>query len=181
MANSGSAAINTGELPQFGVLKPHEQRAVVLRSENCTASEITNTINAEYGMALKTRTIEEWFYADGRLIQAYLEYNSKLAEQAVEIAKAKIQKASEDAADTLVELMSNKYEGGVRVRAALGVLAKYVPDRQVMLDGGKEQSLPAQLGEAMDKAMDDDKPADEPKPEEQQPDGNDAPQSPAAS
>ncbi len=154
MANTSNAATNTGELPQFSVLKPFEQRTIVLRAEGKTSTEITNQINAEFELAYKKRTIEEWFYPDGRLLQAYLEYNGTVADLAVEAAKTRIKKASEDAADTLVELMSSSHEGSVRVRAALGILAKYVPDRQIIQDGGKASDLPASLTEAMDKALD---------------------------
>lgn len=156
MANSGEAATNTGKLPQFGVCKPFEQRAIVLRAGGSTAKEVTNQINAEFDLAYTTRTIEEWFYADGRLIQAYLEYNGELADQAVAAAKNKIKKSSELAADTLTELMGDTHEGSVRVRAALGILSKYVPDRQVILDGGKVDELPEEIGGQMDEAIDGD-------------------------
>lgn len=149
--------MNIGELPQFATLPPHQQHAVVLRAGGKSAKEIVNTINAEFEMALKQRTIEEWFFAAGKLMPAYLEYNEKMADIAIESAKAKIKKASEGAADTLVELMSNSHEGSVRVRAALGVLAKYVPDRQVILDGGKTNELPPEIAAAIDAKVDSEK------------------------
>lgn len=171
--------VNTSELPLFSGVKPYERLAIVMKAEGKAPEVIANQINAEFDLDYKPSTVREWFWADGRLLQAYLEYNEKCADLAVEQAKSKIKKLSADAADTLEELMKNSYEGGVRVRAALGILNKYVPDRQVILDGGKEAGLPAQLGDAMDAAAQGEEPTD--KPAEEQPNANDAPDGPPAS
>lgn len=149
-----SDELNVGELPSFSVLKPFEQTAIVLRAEGKSYLEILNHINTEYSLAYKQRAIEEWFYAGGRLVQAYLEYNTAVADQAVETAKMRIKKSSDRAAQVLDELMGEQYDPKIRVHAAKAVLGKFVPDRQVVFDGGGDpDNLPDGLADEMDSVV----------------------------
>ena len=161
MASNADSA-NTSELPAFSSLKPYEQRAIVLKANGQTNEVIANQINAEFELTYASATVATWFWADGRLLQAYQEYNEALADMAVAEAKRKIKKASEAAADALKELMGGEYEGSVRVRAAMAILNKFVPDRQVLIEGGKENTLPPELADAMTTEVRGDNPPDSP-------------------
>lgn len=152
---AGDTENSTGEkqLPTFANTKPYEQLAIMLRAEGKTSEEIANTVNAEYKLAYKAQSIRQWFMAGGSLEQAYLEYNEALADQAVTEAKLKIKKLSGVAADTLGELMTDKFDGRVRQQAAKTVLGKYVPDRQVVVDETRADEIPSAIGDAGDKVL----------------------------
>lgn len=147
---------NSKQLPSFSTLKPFEQLAITLRAEGKLWEEVTNTINAEYKLAYKQITIRQWFIAGARLEQAYLEYLEFHADLAVAEAKLKIKKMSKKAAETLNDLMSDKYDGTVRHNAAKTTLSKYVPDRQVVVDESKADEIPSAIVDAGDKALDED-------------------------
>ena len=146
---------NTSTLPQFSAIKPFEQLAVQLRAEGRTYEEIVNTINAEFDLAYKQGGVREWFGAGGRLEQAYYEFLEWHADQSVIRAKVKIKTISEKAANTLEELMTDKYDGRVRQQAARTVLGKYIPDRQVVIDENKADDLPSAIGDAGDDVLND--------------------------
>lgn len=145
---------NIKQLPSFSTIKEFEQMVIMLRTEGKQYAEITNTINAEYGLAYKELTVRQWLMSGGRLEQAYLEYNEALADAMVAEAKLKIKKLSSKAADTLDELMNESVASNVRGNAAKTVLAKYIPDRQVILDEAKADDLPSVIGDAGDDALD---------------------------
>lgn len=144
---------NTQQLPTFSNTKVFEQLAIQLRSEGKSYEEIRNTINEEYKLAYKQQSIREWFMAGGRLEQAYLEYNEWHADQSVIRAKLKIKKSSETAADTLDELMTDKFDGRVRYQASKTILGKYIPDRQVVVDERNADELPSAIADAGDKVL----------------------------
>lgn len=145
--------INTGELPQFSVLRPFEQMAVTLKAGGSTHEQIKNTINAEFGLDYGVRGVEEWFRSGGRLEQAYLEYNGAIADRAIKEARSAIKKAAPKAVDTLVEILGKGYETPSRVAAAKALLNKYIPDRQVISEGDDGEDVPDELGRAGDKVL----------------------------
>lgn len=149
-------ATNHALLPSFSSIKPFEQLAVTLRAEGKKYQDITNTINAEYSLAYKEMTVRQWFIAGGRLEQAFNEYNEWHADQAVMRAKIRIKKLSEKASKTLSILMSDKFDGAVRHNAAKTTLAKYIPDRQVVVDESKADEIPSAIGDAGDEALTED-------------------------
>lgn len=146
---------NTSSLPQFSAVKPFEQLAVQLRAEGNDYQKVTDTINAEFNLAYKMPSVREWFHAGGRLEQAYYEYLEWHADQSVIRAKVKIKTISEKAAETLEDLLSDKYDGRVRQQAARTVLGKYIPDRQVVIDDSKADDLPSAIGDAGDDVLKD--------------------------
>lgn len=151
---------NTSSLPQFSAVKPFEQLAIQLRAEGNDYTKITDTVNAEFNLAYKMPSLREWFHAGGRLEQAYYEYLEWHADQSVIRAKVKIKTITEKAAETLEDLMSDKYDGRVRQQAARTVLGKYIPDRQVVIDESKADDLPSAIGDAGDDVLND-SPGDE--------------------
>lgn len=168
MANNSDAATNTKQLPTFSNLKGFEQLAVTLKADGQKYAEIVNTINAEYELAYKELTLRGWFMAGGRLEQAYLEYVDVLADQAVREAKTKIKRMSLTAANTLEDLMKDDVGSNARGLAARTVLAKYIPDRQIIVDETKTDDLPDELAAAADNIVkgggktDGQKPVDDP-------------------
>lgn len=144
---------NIKKLPAFSDAAPNERFAIELRAEGKTYEEVTNTMNAEFKTAYKMGSVREWFIADGRLNQAYMEYNDMLAAESLKQARMKLKRASERAADTLLELTSSKYDAGVRERAAGRILNKYIPDRQIIFDTDSEESIPESLGGQADKIV----------------------------
>ncbi len=152
MADNANST-NTKELPAFSVLKPYEQAAVVLRADGSTYLEVCNTINADFELSYKPRTVEEWFYAGGKLEQAYQEYNEEIATQRIKEAKQLIRKNSLKAARVIDEFMDKDkgHDPALRLRAAQTNLNKYIPDRQVVL--GKESAdddLPEEIADKAD-------------------------------
>lgn len=159
---------NTSELPAFSRIKAFEQRAVVLKAEGQTVDVITNQVNAEFNLSYKPISVREWFYAGGRLEAAFHEYNDKLAEIAIKEARQEIKKSTKLAADTIIELMGEDFDAKVRLGAGKTILAKYIPDKQVVL-GPEDDSddLPGALGDQGDEVVtgggeDGQKPVDEP-------------------
>jgi hypothetical protein len=146
---------NTKQLPEFSSLKAFEQMAIVLHSEGRPYEEIVNMMNAEYDLAYKLMTVREWFWAGGRLEQAYLEYNEANANQHLAHARQKIKQLSLKAANTLDELMDTSTAGTVRQQAAKTVLSKYIPDRQIIVDESKTEDLPDKLAADMDAELED--------------------------
>jgi hypothetical protein len=155
---------NTSELPAFSSLKAFEQMAIILKCEGQPADKIANMINAEYNLTYKMMTIREWFWADGRLFQAYHEYNTWHADQVVNEAKLLIKKSTGQAAQTLVDLLDPKIESSVRHNAGKTLLNKFIPDRQVILDPNKVDELPTALAKAGDDVVTGGEETDGPKP-----------------
>lgn len=137
-------------LPAFSALKRFEQMAVTLKADGRTNEQIMNMVNNEYEMAYKLQTVKEWFYTNGRLYPAYLEFNDMLAEQAVHNAKQRLKRLSETAVDTLEITMSDTFEGSVRERSARTILNKYIPDRQVIMDTAPVDDLPEDIRKRAD-------------------------------
>lgn len=158
MANTSEAATNAKQLPTFSNVKEFEQLAITLRAEGKSYAEVANMINAEYSLAYKEITLRGWFMAGGRLEQAYSEYLEWHADQSVMEAKLKIKKLSTAAAETLGELITDKFDGRVRQQAAKTILGKYVPDRQVVVDETGADEIPSAIGDAGDKVLTGDEP-----------------------
>lgn len=142
------------KLPQFATLKEHEKLAIIMRAEGKPNRVICNQINDQFDLSYKEMTVAQWFIADGRLEQPYLEYIEYSADQAVIRAKMKIKSMSELAASTLEELMSDKNTAdNVRQQAAKTVLGKYIPDRQVIVDQTHADELPSELADIANDAI----------------------------
>lgn len=168
-ADDSNTTDNGKQLPTFSTLKIHEQLAIQLRSEGQAYKAIVGQIKADYDLSYKEATLREWFMAGGRLEAAYYEYLEFAADEAVKQAKLKIKRLSTVAADKLEGLMlDSDTADNIVERAARTVLAKYIPDRQILVDENKADDLPAAIGDAgddvlnPDKAEDDNHAADEP-------------------
>lgn len=147
MARSDSKGLK--RMPSFPELKGHERQAVILREKGRTYEQITNHINDEYAMEYRIQSVAEWFHYNGRLYAAYQEYTDKMARISYERAKRKLLKHQEDAVDELYNVMKNGETDRDRRMAAATILAKYIPDKQVVFDktDGLESDLPPALDE----------------------------------
>lgn len=140
---------NAAEVPGFHALKGYERRAVILRYEGKTYNQIANNVNDEFATTYAERTVGDWFMAGGRLEQAYHELMDAMAAQSLKEARQTIKLASRLAAGALVDQLRSANEPQIRQGAAKALLNKYIPDKQVVLDGpGLEEDLPAELVEA---------------------------------
>lgn len=152
-ANSDST--NTSDLPSFSVLKGHERRAVVLKSEGKTNAQIAAHINNEFTVDYSDRTVQEWFIANGRLFQAMTEYNEAQAIISLQQARQLIKKSSSAAAATLIRQLNSPDEK-IAQGAAYRLLNKYIPDKQIMLgDSPDEEQLPDELAAVADSLRED--------------------------
>lgn len=157
---------NTSELPSFSAITAPERRAIVLRSEGKTYEVIANHINVTYALDYSERTVREWFGANGRLQQAYSEYNEAQAHIALTDARQLIKKASKAAAANMVSKI-NSTDERVSLDASRHLLNKYIPDRQIVSDSPEQESdLPDELQAAATALREEDddgpKPVDEP-------------------
>ncbi len=160
---------NTSELPSFSVLKGYQRRAVILRYEGKTHEQIANNINDEFAMDYVPRSVGEWFMAGGKLEAAYHELLDLMAKQSLQEARQAIKLASKAAATTLIKRMASNDER-VSVRAAQALLNKYIPDKQVVLDGPEaDDDLPEELSKLADEIATGG--ADGPKPVDDAPEG----------
>ncbi len=136
---------NTSELATFSSLKDHERRAVILKSQGKTGEQITNHINDMYALTYAIETVKAWFFAGGKLEQAYAEYNEAQALIALKEARQLIKKASTAAAANMIQKMKSS-DDAVSLRASAMLLNKYIPDKQVVLDKAEAESdLPEEL------------------------------------
>lgn len=148
MANPDST--NTAELPAFTVLKGHQRRAVILRYEGKTYAQIANNINDEFALDYAERTVGEWFMAGGVLEQAYHELLDLMAKQSLQEARSALKLGAKAAANTLLKKLTSNDEK-VQVRAAMAILNKYIPDKQVVMDAPEtEDDLPEELSKIAD-------------------------------
>lgn len=172
MANPNST--NTSELPGFTTLRGAERSAVMLRYEGKTYAQIANNINDEFGTTYVERTVNDWFIAGGKLEAAYHELLDAMAAQSLKEARQTIKRASNAAAGVLVDQLRSTNDPLIRQNAAKALLNKFVPDKQVVLDGpGLDEDLPVELAERANEIVAAAGGTDEPKPVD------DAPDSPA--
>lgn len=144
-------ATNTKPFKTFLNLDGPEQMAIVLKSEGRMYEEIIADINREFGRQYSLQTLKWWFMAGGKLEQAYLDYLEELGNEAVREAKLLIRRGTRAAASTLIQKLTSKDER-VQVRAATGLLNKYVPDKQITIieDGVGDDDLPEELSDKAD-------------------------------
>lgn len=143
----------TSKVPSFSSIKAYERRAVILRGQGQPYEVIKEHINAEFALNYKEPTVREWFIAGGKLEQAYHEYNTAMAEQSLKEAKQVLLRAQRAAATGIVGQFTNP-DPRVAQKAMLSVLNKYIPDKQIMLEGPVQDSdLPPELGEEGDKII----------------------------
>lgn len=156
---------NTGKLPSFSVLKDSERRAVILKGEGKSAAQITAHINDEFAQSYTERTVAEWFYAGGRLEQAYSEFQEAKAHLALQESKQLIKIATKAAAANMIAKI-NSPDDRVSLDASRHLLNKYIPDRQIISDSPEQEAdLPDELQDAataLKEAEDGPKPVDEP-------------------
>lgn len=144
MADNANS-VNTAEMPSFSALKGYQRRAVLLRYDGKTYEQIANHINDEFVLTYKERSVGEWFIPGGTLEAAYHELMDLMAKQSLKEARQKLKSGSLRAVDVLLEKIESSDEK-VQVRAALGLLAKYIPDKQLVLDAPEaEEDLPPEL------------------------------------
>ncbi len=154
------------ELPSFSELKPIEQTCIMLKAQGYTYAEIRETLTAEKKKAPALGTLHDWFYAKGRLFQAYTEYNETMADVTVTAGKNLIKHLTKEAAVMMGQMMRKTTANDRdRIRAGQILLAKYVPDKQIVLgQGGADDDLPEEIADDMDKmtkgGADDNPPAD---------------------
>ncbi len=154
------------ELPAFSELKPVEQMCIVLKSQGYTYSEIRDSLSADGKKAPALKTLHDWFYNKGRLFQAYTEYKESMADVLVAEGKSLIKHLTKEAAMLMGHVMRKTTANDRdRVRAAQIIMAKYIPDKQIILGpGGKDDDLPEEIADDMDKmtkgGADDNPPAD---------------------
>ncbi len=135
----------TSELPGFTSLKGHERRAVILRAEGKSYGQITAHINNEFALEYAEITVKEWFYAGGRLEQAYSEYLEADAAMSLKEARQVIKRASRAAAANLIKKMASA-DDRVSLDATKALLNKFIPDKQVVMDTPEaEADLPPEL------------------------------------
>lgn len=143
-------ATNTGTMPSFPSIKNYERRCVILRAEGKTYEAITNHINDEFALSYAVITVKEWFYAGGKLEQAYHEYLEADAALTLKEARQAIKRSTKSAVATVLVQM-NSPDGRLALDAAKTILNKYIPDRQIMHEGGElDEDVPSELLEAAD-------------------------------
>lgn len=156
---------NVQELPGFSSIKGYERRAIILKSEGKTVAQITAHINDEFALTYSELTVAEWFYAGGKLEQAFSEYNEAQAHLSLQEARQLIKKASKAAAANMVAKIASP-DDRVSLDASRHLLNKYIPDRQIVSDSPEpEADLPDELKDvaaALKEADDGPKPVDEP-------------------
>jgi hypothetical protein len=156
---------NTSELPAFSTIKDHEKRAVILKAEGKTMEQVTAHINNEFVLEYSVSSVKEWFYAGGRLEQAYSEYLEASAHIALKETRLLIKRASKAAAANMIAKI-NSPDDRVSLDASRHLLNKYVPDRQIVSDAPEpETDLPDELqavANSLREGDDGQKPVDEP-------------------
>ena len=142
----------TKNLPSFLELKPHEQYSVVQKAEGKKYEEIVAGIKAEFNLDYKVSSLNWWFAAGGRLEQAYLDYLEKLGDESVKAGKQIIRRSTRAAATKVLEIMAKSTDERIQLQAAFGLLNKYVPDKQQIINtpGGEDDELPEELQEKAD-------------------------------
>lgn len=140
---------NTTQLVAFSGVRNFERRLIILRAEGKPYAELRSVLALEFNKKWTESYIRTLFAAGGRLEQAYIEYNEALAAASLKEAKLLAQRASKAAIITMTELMGNSQEPRIRLDAAKAVANKYVPDRQVIFEGGEaETDLPDEIANA---------------------------------
>jgi hypothetical protein len=140
---------NTKQLLAFSSVKNYERRLIILRAEGKPYADLREVLRVEFHKQWTESYIRALFSAGGRLEQAYIEYNEALAAASLKEAKLLAQRASKAAIITMTELMGNSQEPRLRLDAAKALANKYVPDRQVVFDGGEaETDLPDEIANA---------------------------------
>lgn len=151
---SNADSTNTSETAGFSALKGYERRAVILRYEGKSYMQIANNLADEFAVEYSDRTIGDWFIAGGKLEVAYHELMDLMAAQSLKEAKQVIRRASKAAAATLVDQLKSTADPNIRQGAAKALLNKYIPDKQITLDGpGLEEDLPEALSGEADKIV----------------------------
>lgn len=148
---------NTTALPSFSTIKGHERRAVILKAEGKTIDQITAHINNEFALDYSAATVKEWFFAGGRLEQAYSEYNEAMAEQSLKEGRQLIKKATRSAAAVLIRQLGPSFDPNIQQSAAKALLNKFVPDKQVSLTGEHvEPTVPDEIAAIADQLAEED-------------------------
>jgi len=129
---------NTKQLPSFSEIKPYEQLAVILRSQNVSAKDNADQINGEFRQSFKPQTIYDWFMKGGKLEAAYEDYTTQVGNETVEEAKRIIKHASLIAAQTLIDLTGEEYPPNIRLQAAKTLLNKTMPDGSLAPTGATD-------------------------------------------
>lgn len=138
-------ATNTSNLPAFSSIKGHERRAVILRAEGKSYQQITSHINNEFVLDYAEITVREWFYAGGRLEQAYAEYLEAEAHMSLQEARSLIKRATKVAASNMIRKIGSSDER-ISLDASRHLLNKYIPDRQIVADSPEQEAdLPDEL------------------------------------
>lgn len=136
---------NLKELQSFRALKQSEQRAVVLRYEGKSYPQIAANISDDFAKDVSERTVRDWFVAGGRLEGAYHEFLDAMAAQSFHQAKQTLLRGQDIAAQNMVRKIASG-DDRVSLDASKAVLNKFIPDRQVMLEGpAAVDDLPAEL------------------------------------
>ncbi len=147
MANPDST--NTSQLVAFTHVKPFEQRIIILRADGQSYAQLVEVLTKEFHKRWTESYVRHLFSANGRLYQAYLEYNEALAAASLKEAKLLAQRSSKAAIVTMMELMGKSQEPRIRLDSAKALANKYVPDRQVIFEGGEaETDLPDEIANA---------------------------------
>lgn len=142
-------ATNTSQLVAFSSVGNHERRLIIMRSEGKPYAELVTVARNEFNLRWTESYIRHLFSVGGRLEQAYREYNDALAGQSLREAKQLAQRASKAAIITMTELMGAAQEPTIRLNAAKALANKFVPDRQIVFDGGAgESDIPDEIANA---------------------------------
>ncbi len=140
---------NTKQLIAFSSVNNWERRIIILRAEGKPYRELVSVLKDEFHKRWTESYVRQLFMAGGRLEQAYIEYNEALAAASLKEAKLLAQRASKSAIITMVDLMKDSNEPGIRLNAAKAIANKYVPDRQIVFEGGEaETDLPDEIANA---------------------------------
>lgn len=162
----------TAPFSLYSALNGADRLAVQLRFEGRSYEAITATIKSEFGISKSENSVRGWFIAGGRLEAAYMQYTDTMSDIALREAKLLAKRLSKSAIATLGELIKAGHDDTVRLGAAKAIANKYVPDRQVVVDGGNDDDVPSQLMNDMEGALDDIRSAGDGKPDSDQPDAD---------
>lgn len=133
--SSNSDSTNDSKLPAFSSIKAFERKAIILKSEGHTMDVVTAHVNDMYALNYTADTLRSWFWAGGRLEQAWLEYNDHLSEVTLREARHAIKQHSLKAVNRLIKVVDKEgAEDRDAIRASATILNKYIPDKQLVLD-----------------------------------------------
>lgn len=142
-----------GLLAHFSSLNSPDKDCVRWRYDGKTYQEISDLLLVEHDFKRSKEGVRSCFGPDGRLEQALSEYRETIADAALDEAKTLARRLSKTAILTMGELMNDKHADNIRLGASVAIANKYVPDKQVFVDGGHETNLPDGIRGAMGNFM----------------------------